>query len=134
MNKAKKVLIVEDDIDYQLQLKLQLEALNFEVITADGTSGAIEAFELEKPDIAIVDLMLEHPDSGFTLSYKFKKQAPTIPIILISCVTRLTGIDFDASTDEGRSWIKANTMLNKPFRFEQLRKEIDRLLRAPVPA
>ena len=130
MNTTKRVLVVDDDIDYLLQLRLQLEALNFDVTTAEGTAGAIAAFEQKKPDLAIIDLMLDHADSGFTLCYKFKQQAPRIPIILISCVTRATGIDFDTSTDEGRSWIKADTMLDKPFRFEQLRKEIDKLLSA----
>ncbi len=38
-------------------------------------------------------------------------------------------MDFDAATDEERSWIKADAMLAKPIRFEQLKREIDRLLK-----
>jgi DNA-binding NtrC family response regulator len=124
----KKVLVVDDDIDYLMQLRIQLQALGFDVLTAEGTASAMAVFQREKPDMAIVDLMMERSDSGFTLCYHFKKEDETFPIILISCVTRMTGIDFDTATEEERSWIKADAMLGKPIRFEQLQKEINRLL------
>ena len=53
---------------------------------------------------------------------------PFLPVILATGMVSETGIEFDAATAEERSWIKADTVLNKPLRYEQLKKEIDRLL------
>ena len=126
---SKKVLVVDDDIDFQLQLRIQLEAAGFEVFTADGEKDALEVLSKVNPDLAIVDLMMEHMDGGFILSYQIKKTNPGIPVILVTGVTRETGVEFDIPAGEENPWLKADAMLAKPIRFEQLKKEIDRLLK-----
>ena len=72
--------------------------------------------------------MMEDPDAGFTLCHHIRKKDPTIPIILVTSVNSETGLDFDMATEEERSWIKADALLAKPIRFEQLKGAIDRLL------
>jgi hypothetical protein len=37
-------------------------------------------------------------------------------------------MDFALASDNDRAWIRADALLAKPIRFEQLRREIDRLL------
>ncbi len=124
-----KILVVDDDVDFVEQIKIQLEAAGYDVVTANSVAEAEELIEREKPDVAIVDLMLEYADGGFSLCYKLKKFNAKMPVILATSVANETGIDFDASTDEERSWIKADIVLAKPIRFEQLRREIERLLK-----
>lgn len=72
---------------------------------------------------------MENMDGGFALAYHIKKKDPKIPVIIASGVTSETGIEFDAKTDEEKSWIKADAFLAKPIRFEQLEKEINTLLK-----
>jgi CheY-like chemotaxis protein len=72
--------------------------------------------------------MMDNPDSGFTLCYRIRKQDPTIPVIMVTSVNSETGLEFDMCTDEHSSWIRADALLSKPIRFEQLKGEIDRLL------
>ena len=43
-----------------------------------------------------------------------------MPVILVTAVASETGLDFDAATAEERGWIKADAVLDKPVRFEQL--------------
>jgi two-component system, OmpR family, response regulator len=126
---ARTILVVDDDPDCVLQLRTQLEAAGFDVITADGVREAIAVLETSRPDLAIVDLMLEHADSGFELCYHIKKLDPAIPVLIVTGVAGKFGITFDASTDEERSWVKADVVLDKPVRPEQLRREIGRLLK-----
>lgn len=128
MTTPKTVLVVDDDEDYRFQQKVQLEAAGFKVIEADSKATAEALLENDKPDIAVVDLMMEEMDAGFTLCYHIKKKNPSIPVILVTAVTHETGLEFDATTKEERSWVKADAMLAKPIRFDQLRREIDRLL------
>jgi CheY-like chemotaxis protein len=63
------------------------------------------------------------------LCYHIKRKDPGIPVVLLTAVTHQTGLEFDAVTDEERSWVKADAMLAKPVRFEQLEREIERLLK-----
>jgi CheY-like chemotaxis protein len=128
---AKKILVVDDDTDYLFQQELLLKKAGYDVITAESAAQGKEALRL-KPDLAVVDLMMEELDAGFTLCYHFKKQRPDMPVILVTAVTRETGLEFDAATVEERNWIKADSMLAKPVRFEQLQSEISRLLQEKV--
>lgn len=123
------VLIVDDDVDYLESMKIQLEARGHHVVIAQSDGEAERRLEESHPDIALVDLMLETEDSGFTLCHHLKRKRPEMPIIMISGVQGETGIDFDASTREERSWIKADAFLDKPVRLEQLEREMRRLLR-----
>lgn len=126
---AKTVLIVDDDADFQLQQKLQLERAGFTVHTCDTAKEGGEWLATNCPDLAVFDLMMEEEDAGFMLCHEARKRHPNLPIIMVTAVASEAGIDFDASTDEERSWIKADALLEKPIRFEQLKAEIDKLLR-----
>jgi DNA-binding response OmpR family regulator len=97
-------------------------------MTADSAAAGVETIEKETLDLAIVDLMMEDDDAGFTLCYKAKKCKPELPIIMVTGVGHEAGIEFDTATEEERNWIKADAMLAKPIRFEQLKGEIDRLI------
>ncbi|MBN2311601.1 MAG: response regulator [Candidatus Hydrogenedentes bacterium] len=125
----KRILIVDDDMDFRFQQRVQLEAAGFDVIEAPGYTKARELLESQKFDLALVDLMMEEMDAGFTLCHDIKKKDPSVPVIMVTGVASEAGMEFDAATSEERSWIKADSMLAKPIRFEQLRREIGRLLK-----
>lgn len=127
-NMTKTILVVDDDIDFLQQMELQLKAAGYDVRAAEGQKQAEQLLEQVRPDLAIVDLMMENVDGGFSLCYHIKKRDPSIPVILVTGVTAETGMEFDAATSEERSWVKADAMLAKPVRFEQLKRQIDRLL------
>jgi CheY-like chemotaxis protein len=128
--KAKQtILMVDDDEDFVFQLRAQLETAGFSVLVAHNATDAVTHLAKTRPDLAILDLMMEKPDVGFMLCYRIKKQDPTIPVIMVTSVTSETGLDFDATTKEERSWIKADALLDKPVRFEQLQREMNRLLK-----
>jgi CheY-like chemotaxis protein len=122
------VLLVDDDPDFLLQEKTYLERAGFEVITAVNQHEAEDVLARLEPNLAVVDLMMETPDAGFTLCYHLRKQHPNLPVIMVTSVNQETGLEFDTATAAQRSWIKADAILSKPIRFEQLQREIDRLL------
>ena len=127
-NSQTTILLVDDDEDFLLQHKTLLEAAGFLVRTAGGQVEAEKMLAEQPPDLAIVDLMMEHHDAGFALCHHIKKFKPPIPVILVTAVAHETGLEFDAAGEEERAWIKADAMLAKPIRFEQLTREINRLL------
>lgn len=130
INKEKKtILVVDDDYDYLVQMKSILTSMNFEVLTADSQKEAENIIEKTKPDLAILDLMMEKHDTGFILCHIIKDRYPDVPIIIASAVTAETGMLFDVDSDENREWIKADLFLDKGIRSDQLQKEIHKLLK-----
>ena len=128
MMARKKLLLVDDDMDILEQLSLALGGEGYEVVTAQGRKEGEEILMLGRPDLAIIDLMMEEMDSGFVLCHEMKKLYPDMPVIILTAVTAATGLDFHARSDEARSWVKADALLDKPVRFEQLKEEVLRLL------
>jgi DNA-binding response OmpR family regulator len=55
------VLYVEDDADYQDMVREILEAADFEMVAASSAEEGLRAWDAEKPDLVIVDLMMEVP-------------------------------------------------------------------------
>ena len=130
----KTILIADDDMDYLFLLKSNIEKIakdenqSFEIITVESQKEAEETLETLKPDLAIFDLMMENDDSGFILSYRTKKKYPDVPIIIATAVAAEAGISFSLDTKAERNWIKADLYLEKGIRFDQLHREIVRLL------
>jgi len=127
-NKSITVLVVDDDEDFLLQQKIGLESAGFRVISAGGVNEATEVLQQNRPNIAVIDLIMEEADGGFALSREIKQKYPECPVIICTSVTTETGMKFDTSAQGEDSWIKADAMLDKPVRMEQLLKEIERLL------
>ncbi|MDD2804440.1 MAG: response regulator [Elusimicrobiales bacterium] len=128
-NSKIRILVVEDDPDMMEQMKVYLESESYEVVAA---STQKEAEPLIRPGAfgaAVLDLMMENPDSGFVLSHKIKKLDPKIPVVIVTSVTKETGFYFDKAHDP-KAWIKADAIIHKELRFEQLKAELKRLLGA----
>ncbi len=130
MNKNQKsILIADDDYDYLFQLKSAIQEMGFEVITAGTQKEAETILEKIRPDLAILDLMMENQDSGFILCHKIRNRYPDVPIIIASAVTAETGMIFDVASKQEQDWIKADLFLDKGIRMDQLHKEINKLLK-----
>jgi len=123
------VLLVDDNEDFLDQMGMQLGAAGFHVVRAVGQREADSILPDTHFDVAVVDLMMEHHDSGFAVAFHIKKKNPAIPVILVTAVASETGLAFEAATREEQSWIHADVVLDKPVRLEQLLREIKRLLK-----
>ena len=115
LKEKKLILIVDDDLDYLFQMKHHVESFGFEVVTAESVAEAKKTL-VQKPDLAILDLMMETQDAGFVLAYKIKKQYPNVPVIIATAVTAETGLSFHLETEQDKNWIKADLYLEKGIR------------------
>jgi len=125
---GKTVLLVDTDLEFLAESTRQLEQAGYAVKTAESRRQAEEMIQAGKPDLVITELMLEQMDAGFTLCHRIKQGDAKLPVILVSAVGSVTGVEFDAATAEERGWIKADAMLAKPVRFEQLQHLMERLM------
>ena len=81
-----RVLYVEDDPDFQDAVQFMLEAQGYRVRVAPTAEEGLTAFAEERPDIALVDLMLEEVDSGLDLATRLRARDPDLPIYLLTSV------------------------------------------------
>ena len=127
---VRKILLVDDDIDQLEQNKIMLEARGYKVAAADSAAAGWELFQKEKPDAAVIDLIMEEYDSGFILSYRIKKHdaGKNIPVFVLTSATYTTGFKFEAGTAEEKEWIKCDEIINKPAAIDDLVQKLEEYL------
>lgn len=132
--KVKKILLVDDDIDLLEQHKLLLESKGFKILTAENVEDGFNLFKKEKPDAAILDLIMEQHDAGFILCHKIKRDpyGKNIPVFILTSATYMTGFKFGASTPEEKEWIQCDDILNKPIVEEELLKKLEAFFETKV--
>jgi two-component system, OmpR family, response regulator len=123
----RRVLLVDDDVDYLEQLRIQFEKLDYDVTTAGNETEAMTVLEESLPDLAVLDLMMDTMDGGFSLAHWIKQRDADLPVIMVTGVTAETGLVFEKSGPGEKSWIKADAVLAKPVRFEQIIRELGKL-------
>ena len=115
-----KVLLVDDDLDLLSVTDFALQQAGFVVVKASDGFAALEAFESEKPDIAVLDINLPQM-SGFELAQKLRQQSK-IPLLMLT--VRSEEQDIVRALSLG-----ADDYLTKPFSPRILVARIRALLR-----
>jgi len=126
-----RVLIVDDDTDLLAGQQAFLEGKGYEVQTAVTIDAGLKKASSFRPDVVVVDLMMEHYDSGFVFCKKVRDLAglADVPIIMQTAAPRKMGFTFDAGTvSPERAWMKVDEVLTKPVPLEHLTGRIEQLL------
>jgi DNA-binding response OmpR family regulator len=125
---AARILVLEDDPVARAFLADNLIADGYEVLVADTLRDGLRRLEYDRPDLAIVDLML--PDgSGFELIRAVRaadglasRLDPALPLVIVS--GRAGELDRLRGFERG-----ADDFVTKPFSYGELRLRIAAVLR-----
>ena len=119
-NMQKKILIIDDDIDLVEAMRLTLENAGFDVIDAQDGQKGLEKIEKEKPDLVLLDVMMETQDEGFHIAYQIRNNEETadLPIIMLTAVGAETGFSFDKEKDE--DFLPVDEFIEKPVNPDTL--------------
>ncbi len=115
-----KVLVVDDVETYRKYLALALEDENYDVRTARGGHDAIKIGNEFKPDILVVDWMLNNDIDGIEVSAQLEKSKPGMETVLI------TGYP---SPGLKREVLRSNIahFIEKPFTLADIVEAVDRI-------
>ena len=80
------ILYVDDDPDYRAVVRSILEANGYEAVEANSGEEGVEVFKSAKPDLIIVDLMMEEVDTGARFAKELRLLGNTAPIYMLSSV------------------------------------------------
>jgi CheY-like chemotaxis protein len=118
---GKRILLADDQQEVREMTKLMLGMDEHIVTEAVNGREALELFAPGRFDLVITDYLMPVM-KGDELARNIKRLAPTEPILMITgSAAELDGIQ-----------MSVDAVLNKPFRFEELRQAVAQLLR-PVP-
>ena len=117
----KKILLVDDNRELLMMIRDTLRRSGYTcVVTAENVKEAEKCFEAEKPDMAILDIMLPDGD-GFTLFRRFRETS-NLPILFLSAKDE----DNDRLFGLG---LGADDYITKPFLSEELILRVGAILK-----
>jgi len=122
----KKIVFIDDDVDYIESRKLYLEK-KYDVRSALSAGEGMEKIKKEKPDLIILDAMME-PKNGFTLAKELKKDPSysNIPLIMLTGVApQIT--DSKYSADDVLRF-EGDEFIDKTAGIEEILSAIERLI------
>ncbi len=124
-----KIMIVDDDPDYINVVKTILEREQYTFVKSGDKTEGMEKIRAEKPDLAILDVMMNAWQDGFEMSRQLKKdpQFKNMPVLMLTAVENRTGIGFK-STAGDPTWLPVDVFLDKPVEPDVLLAEIKKLL------
>jgi len=124
----KKILIVDDDQDYGDALRIVLENNGYEVNHVLNIRDGQKALEGEKPNLVILDVMMDRHTDGFDLCYTLKhdEACRTIPIMMVTAVTEKTGFKFSPETDG--EYLEADAYVAKPIPVAELLSRVNKMI------
>jgi CheY-like chemotaxis protein len=131
MNKnGKRVLIIDDDPDFTLAAKVALAGAGYTVAECGRAAAAIDKIHEFKPDLLILDVMMETGSAGFEVSYQVRKDAAFagIPILMVTAIHSTTKVRFSPETDG--EFLPVQQLLDKPVPAEKLIAAVAQLLKS----
>lgn len=112
---AKTILVIDDDPDIHFFCKSLLEAEGYIVKTAISGAAGLKAVEAEKPDLIILDIMMERINTGYKVAEALGKE---VPILMFSSMLNPSDAQFDPSQ------VPYTDVIGKPIAGELLLKKV----------
>jgi len=107
------VLLIDDDPDFIEANSIILRASGFEVLTASSGAEGLRKVEEEKPDVVVLDVMMENADEGFSVARDIRRKLHSdVPVIMLTSVSQATGYTF--KPHEHPDFFPVDMFLEKP--------------------
>lgn len=118
------ILIVEDNPANLLLARVMLERSGWRIVEAHSTDEAQQVLQSTTPDVILMDVGLPGRD-GLSLTSELKAASETRAIPIVALTAHAMQSDRDRAYAAG-----CDGYLSKPFKAQQLRDEIARVLAA----
>ena len=127
-----KILIIDDDPDFKKVLSIMLELDSYNVVTAKNPKDAKEKIFEVKPDLILLDIMMDSIFDGYSLCNEIKtssefQEFKETPIIFVSAMKDKAGTRASFNTEE-HGLVGPDDYIDKPVEKEDLLARIGKLL------
>ena len=130
-----KILIVEDNPDMAVALRMPLEANGYQVSIAFSVQEGLQKVKEVRPDLIILDVMMETTTAGFQVSLELRSPDPRseyadyrhIPILVLTAIHTTTSLRF--GPDE--AYLPVDDFVEKPVNPDVLLEKVRALIERP---
>jgi CheY-like chemotaxis protein len=127
-----KILIIDDDPDIVYVTQMCLGEIGHEVIDAKNGMDGLEKIKTERPDLIILDVMMDTATEGFHLALKLRNPDPKsdyaeysdIPILMLTAIHSTTPLRFEPDID----YLPVDLFVDKPIDPEDLQNKVEWVL------
>ena len=127
-----KILIIDDDPDIILAVRLTLEAAGYQVIEAHNGVEGLKKVKAESPDLIILDVMMDTTTEGFQVTLRLRSPDPAseyaafrdIPIMMLTAIHSTTPLRFGPDED----YLPVDDFVDKPIDPDELVRKVAALL------
>jgi CheY-like chemotaxis protein len=114
-----KILVVDDDPDIALATRMTLEGAGYTVVEARSSIEGLKMVKSEKPDLVVLDVMMETNTAGFQAALTLRSKDPSseyaefkdTPIIMLTAIHETTEMQFGADDE----YLPVDVFLDKPI-------------------
>ena len=124
MSRKKRVLLVDDDVDFVDATQMLLEQEGYEVVTAYSGAAALEVVAKIELDLILMDVMMTSDTEGIEISRRIRElpEARDVPVILMTGIR--TALNLPHSLEPDEDWLPVKAVLDKPVPPERLLAEL----------
>ena len=123
-----KILMIDDDPDIVLAVRLTLESAGHTVAEASNSITGIQALKADRPELIILDVMMDTNTEGFQMAMKLRNPDPTsefaayrdIPILMLTAVHSTTPLRFEPDIDD----LPVELFVDKPIDPDDLIQKV----------
>lgn len=127
-----KILVIDDDPDIITSVTLTLESDGHQVTSARNGDEGIEKMKAARPDLIILDVMMDTKTEGFQLALKLHNPDPTsefakfkdIPILMLTAIHSTTPLRFEPDID----YLPVDLFVDKPIDPDDLIGKVNWIL------
>lgn len=128
----KRILLVDDDADQRLSVRLPLEAAGYEIFEAPSYDEGLAAVKKVHPDLIVLDVMMDTTTAGFQFALTLHspdaeseyRDYKNTPIVMLTAIHSTTPLRFSPDED----YLPVQTFLEKPVDSKTLIKTVEQLL------
>lgn len=129
-----RIMLVEDDPDFVALVGVLLQSAGYRFFPVANGREALASIAAIRPDLIILDIMLESDIAGFEVAYQLRNPVPDapyapfarVPIVVLTSMGQTRQMDF--SPRARLSFLPVNAYLEKPVDPEVLLARVAALL------
>lgn len=132
MSTKSKILVIDDDQDFLSSVRSVLESNGYAVVEADSGKLGLEMLVAHKPDVIVLDIMMETTTEGYSVTNSIKlmddyRDFRKIPIVMVSSIEKSPVERFPLS--EGYAdLISPAYYLSKPLDITRFLETLEKVL------
>ncbi len=131
-----KILIIDDDDDLVLAMRLPLEAAGFNVSRAASSEEGLRKVKEVNPNLIILDVMMDTTTAGFQVSLALRSPDSKseyaayrhIPILMLTAIHQTTSLRFGPDQD----YLPVDAFIEKPIEPKKLIEQVRAHLKLPA--